>query len=150
MAADRPSSRWGIGTRRGASEPAVTTSRDVQHVSGCGRVDQVMVELEAYASALKQLERLVVAGEGDSSAAGSLLRDLTDRDFGMLCWRVLGKWRTRAEWPSTLEPLLLRIDRAARNLEDRGVAIEWELRRSNVTNLSDLVRNRVAYLRRSS
>lgn len=81
-------------------------------------MEQVIAALQAYASTLNQLQQIVMA-EGKSSSAVRLMQDISNRDIGMLCWRVPTNWRSDAKYSAQFDSLLTEINRAATNIGER-------------------------------
>lgn len=101
-----------------------------------GDVDQTIAALQAYASMLKQLQQIVIV-EGKSSAAVRLMQNISNRDIGMLCWRIPPNWRTDAKYSPQFESLLAEISLAATSIGDAAKGKESGL--PTLSMLSDQI-----------
>jgi hypothetical protein len=81
-------------------------------------VEQTLAALQAYASILKQLQQIVIA-EGKSSSAVRLMQDISNRDIGMLCWRIPTNWRSDSKYSQQFESLLAEMNLAATSIGDK-------------------------------
>jgi len=81
-------------------------------------VEQAIAALQAYASTLNQLQQIIIA-EGKSSSAVRLMQEISNRDIGMLCWKIPQTWRTDAKYSSQFNALLTEINQTATNIGER-------------------------------
>lgn len=84
------------------------------------KVEEIINDLERYATSLKRLLE-VLEDKDKASSASFLMLDITNQDIGMICWQIPKDWRSEFSiYSPRIESRLREISQIAAILQERA------------------------------